>query len=63
MTLIYMEQPQENNVKSTSGLARIIDAISGAIALAAAHESGRKPASRHVEALGIDPVEYGKIGR
>ena len=50
-------------MKSTSALARILDAISGAYALAAAHEGGRKPARRHVEALGIDPAQYGKIGR
>lgn len=50
-------------MKSSSSFARILNAISGAMALAAAHESGRKPARRHVEALGIDPAEYGKIGR
>ena len=61
--LICLAQLQENTVKSTSGLARIFDAINGAIALAAAHESGRKPARRHVEALGIDPADYNRIGR
>lgn len=50
-------------MKSNSTLMRVLDAIRGAYALAAAHESGRKPARRHISALGIVPSDYDRIGR
>ena len=39
------------------------DVVASAIAAAAATNSGRRPKSRDLRALGIDPVQFRNIGR
>ena len=53
-------------MNTRSAFARIGSAVrtfGSAVAAAQAVESGRKPAARHLRALGIDPRQFAEIGR
>lgn len=51
------------NQNSKSFLGRAFAVIGAASAAAAAIESGRRPASRHLDTLGIDPANFPKAYR
>lgn len=46
-----------------SRIAGFLSAFGSAIAASAAVERGAKPKARDLRALGIDPEQFGRIGR
>lgn len=49
--------------KQPSLIAEILSAMGSALATAAAVQVGAKPRGHNLRTLGIDPSEFGKIGR
>lgn len=47
----------------SSRLFHALRTFGSAIRASAAAEAGRMPAGRDLKRLGIDPVQYGRIGR
>ncbi len=49
--------------RSAFRIGDIFGVIGSAIAVASASEAGRKPRARDLQRLGIDPDQFGRIGR
>lgn len=47
----------------SSRIVSFIDIFGSAVAAASASEAGRQPRARDLRRLGIDPEQFGRIGR
>jgi hypothetical protein len=59
-------QPKRNSVmasKPLTALGGFLDVINSVIAVASASSDGRKPRSRDLRAIGIDPAQFKEIKR
>jgi hypothetical protein len=52
-----------SNRKLTSQINGFFTAFGSAIAVASAIDNGRRPKARDLRTLGIDPEQFGRIGR
>jgi len=44
-------------------IGKVFSTIADAVAVSAAVRENRRPAERHLRGLGIDPAQFGQIGK
>jgi hypothetical protein len=60
---MHNTRKQQMTIKARSRIAGTLRALAHAVAAAGAVESVRKPQKRDLLGLGIDPDQFGRIGR